>query len=88
MPRVICTRPNAGELINGVKFSPHDGGMISDEVTAEIADQFMELSGFEIEGKKKPAANRHEGHEDDHDDEPATGTKRRGRTPKADEGTP
>lgn len=52
MAKVICTRPNAGDLINGVKFFPHpDGaehGVVSEDISQEIADNFVQIPGYSI----------------------------------------
>lgn len=61
MPRVICTLENAGDEISGVKFHPlEDGGKVSDEISAEQAELFLSISGYEsFDGEveePKPAA--------------------------------
>lgn len=54
--RVICTRPGAGPVINGVNFPEVEPGVrLSDEVTREQAEVFCELSGFEIDGEQSVA---------------------------------
>lgn len=49
MPKVICTRPNASLLINGVNFTPlEDGtGVISEEIGDEAAELFLSIPGYE-----------------------------------------
>lgn len=48
MPRVICTLENAGDEISGVKFHPlEDGGKVSDDISAEQAELFLSISGYE-----------------------------------------
>lgn len=54
MPKVICTLPNASAEINGVKFSPAEGGMLSDEVSAEQAEAFLSIPGY-VEHAEEPA---------------------------------
>lgn len=46
MPKVICTLPNASSLINGVVFSPHKLGVISDDIDQDTADDFLEIDGY------------------------------------------
>ena len=54
MVQVICTLPNASEEISGVKFSAHDEGMISEEISQEVADSFLEVShGYKLAGEVK-----------------------------------
>lgn len=48
MPRVICNLPNASTEISGVKFHPlDDGGLVSDEIDAELAATFLTIPGYE-----------------------------------------
>lgn len=48
MPRVICNLPNASTEISGVKFHPlDDGGLVSDEIDAELAATFLSIPGYE-----------------------------------------
>lgn len=55
MPKVICTRPNASNLINGVKFEPHERGVISEDISDEKAEAFLSIPGYELDGAgKKP----------------------------------
>lgn len=53
MAKVICTLPNASELINDVKFAKHELGVISEDITAEVAESFLSIPGYisEEEGK-------------------------------------
>jgi hypothetical protein len=55
--KVICTRPNASEEINGVKFEKHpDGiGMVSEPIDADTAQHFLSIEGYELVGAKKEA---------------------------------
>lgn len=50
MARVICTRPNASEEISGVKFTKHEQGMLSAEITDQLAAAFIEIRGYELAG--------------------------------------
>lgn len=56
MSKVICTLPNASELINGVKFEPHERGVISEDISDEQAEAFLAIPGYELDGgERKPA---------------------------------
>jgi hypothetical protein len=46
--QVICTLPNASKVINGVKFSEHKMGVISEEVSDETAANFAKIKGYRI----------------------------------------
>lgn len=48
MARVICTLPNASELINGIAFSLLDDntGMISAEIEQDLAERFASIPGY------------------------------------------
>jgi hypothetical protein len=48
MPKLICTLPNASELISGIKFIEHELGRISEEVSEEVATLFSEIPGYEL----------------------------------------
>lgn len=48
MPRVICTRPNASDLINGVRFEPHENGVISEQISEEEAQKFLRIPGYQL----------------------------------------
>jgi len=60
MARVVCTLPNASTLINGVPFTEDRGQMISDEISDEVAADFVAIPGYlslvEAKPTKKPAA--------------------------------
>lgn len=57
MPKVLCTLPNASDEISGVKFSAHDKGMLSEDVSAEVAATFASIPGYTVVGEQKaPAA--------------------------------
>lgn len=58
MPKVLCTLPNASEEISGVKFVSHANGMLSEDISDEVAADFASIPGYEIVGaepKKAPA---------------------------------
>ena len=55
MPKVLCTLPNASEEISGVKFVSHANGMLSEDVTDEVAANFASIPGYEIVGAKVKA---------------------------------
>jgi hypothetical protein len=44
--RVLCTLRNASENINGVDFVATDGGMLSAEVSPEVAAGFLRVPGY------------------------------------------
>jgi hypothetical protein len=48
MARVLCTLENASGDISGVKFSPTDVGMLSEEISAELAAEWATIPGFEL----------------------------------------
>lgn len=50
MPKVLCTLPNASEEISGVKFASHANGMVSEEISDEVAATFASIPGYEIVG--------------------------------------
>jgi len=52
MAKVLCTLPNASELINGVKFDAHDKGMLSEDIPDDQAAAFAEIPGYELVGAK------------------------------------
>ena len=50
MPRVICSLPNASNKINDVDFAPHEsGGVISGDLSEDLAAQFLTISGYALE---------------------------------------
>lgn len=55
MPRIICTLPNASTEINGHKFEPVEGGVVSGELSQEVVDTFLEISGYAL-FEEDPAA--------------------------------
>lgn len=54
MPKVLCTLPNASAEINGVAFTPADGGMLSEELSADRAAGFLAIPGY-VEHAEEPA---------------------------------
>lgn len=44
--KVICTLPNAADRINGVAFSPGDGGMVSEDISQEQGNRFLAIPGY------------------------------------------
>jgi hypothetical protein len=59
MVQVVCTRPNAAEEISGVKFTKHDQGMLSEEISDEQAAHFLAVPGYHVLGEH-PAGEDHE----------------------------
>lgn len=54
--QILCTRPNASTSINGVAFHETDAGMLSEEISQELADMFIGIPGYElIPAASKPA---------------------------------
>ena len=48
MKRVICSRPNASDMISGVKFDLlEDGRRISVEIDDETAQMFLDVDGYD-----------------------------------------
>jgi len=63
MATIICTRPNASELINGVAFKrQEDGSVIAHDVSDDVALAFAEIPGYMIVGEAveapKPVAEK------------------------------
>ncbi len=59
MAKVLCTLPNASAEINGVKFEAHANGMLSEEVSDEVAAEFSAIPGYQAVGTKaQPDANK------------------------------
>lgn len=48
MPKILCTLPNASDLISGVKFATHAKGMVSEDVSDDVAAAFASIPGYEI----------------------------------------
>lgn len=58
MPKILCTLPNASENINGVTFVSHAKGMLSEDVSDDVAETFLSIPGYELVGSAavaKPA---------------------------------
>ena len=58
MPKVICKLENAADEISGVKFTAlEDGARVSEEVSADVAELFASIPGYEllIDAPKAPA---------------------------------
>ena len=56
MAQIICTRPNASELISGVKFEKTDEGMLSEEISDEQAAAFTAIPGYALIVDEKAVA--------------------------------
>lgn len=56
MPRIICTLPNASELISNIKFAEHELGRISEEISEEVAAFFLSIPGYIAHEVKQAAA--------------------------------
>lgn len=55
MTRVLCTLPNASELISGVQFSRAENGMLSEEIDAAMVEQFVAIPGYQaVESPSAP----------------------------------
>lgn len=50
MAKVLCTRPNASEEINGVAFTQTEEGMLSEEISDEQAEAFCAIPGYTLVG--------------------------------------
>lgn len=48
MPKVLCTLPNASELINGIAFEATDQGMLSVTIDDDTAAQFSGIAGYTL----------------------------------------
>jgi len=61
MQKILCTLPNAGAEISGIKFEPHSsGGMISVEAQSdEVVQRFLSIPGY-----KTPRAAKKEKEDD------------------------
>lgn len=55
MPKILCTLPNASTEISGVKFAAHANGMLSEEITDEVAAGFTSIPGYEVVGGSSAA---------------------------------
>lgn len=52
MPRVINTKPNAPDMIDGLAFEPHDLGKISPEISEEAVARYLTIPGYQAEPVK------------------------------------
>lgn len=48
MAKVQCTLENASDKINGVAFEPGQKGMVSEDISLDLAEQFAQIPGYEI----------------------------------------
>lgn len=48
MAKVLCILPGASSVINGVRFVSHALGMVSEEISDEVAAGFAEIGGFAL----------------------------------------
>ena len=55
MPKVLCTLQNASDEISGVKFVSHANGMLSEDISEEVAADFASIPGYEIVGAEPKA---------------------------------
>ncbi len=59
MAQVLCSLPNASEFINGVVFTPVEGGMLSADIADDLALTFASINGYQLvaseEAKTKKA---------------------------------
>jgi len=46
--RVLCSLPNASSLINGVTFALSPHGLISEDLTPEVAQHFASIPGYRL----------------------------------------
>lgn len=57
--QILCTRPNASDNISGVAFHEVDGGVLSEPISQEMADElFLSISGYEIVEPAEKSAKR------------------------------
>lgn len=52
MAKVICSLPNASEMINGVAFVSHKLGMISEEIADDVAANFAKIKGYVVADRR------------------------------------
>lgn len=48
MARIICSLPNASDIINGVRFTADRGQMVSDEISDAQAEAFAAIPGYQL----------------------------------------
>jgi hypothetical protein len=51
--QVLCTLKNASESISGVAFRKVDGGMLSEQISAEKAELFLSIPGYKDASKAR-----------------------------------
>ncbi|MCE2580779.1 hypothetical protein LDL36_20470 [Komagataeibacter sp. FNDCR1] len=57
MPRIVSKIPHTSSEVNGVKFSPDKGQMVSEEVSDDVAAHFKGIKGYRVvEDKKSTSA--------------------------------
>jgi hypothetical protein len=64
MVQIVCTRPNASEEISGVKFTQHEQGMLSEDISDEQAAVFLSIPGYHVLGAE-PHGDGRETEDDD-----------------------
>lgn len=52
--RVLCTLPNAGDLISGVRFEPCPDGKISELISPEVGAAFLRVGGYQVVPEPQP----------------------------------
>ena len=50
MAKVLCTSPNASEEISGIKFEKTDEGMLSEDISDDLAAELATIPGYSIDG--------------------------------------
>ena len=56
MTKILCSLPNASERIDDIAFTQHANGMLSEDVSAEVAARFASIPGYAIVGETDPGA--------------------------------
>lgn len=44
--RILCKIPHASKVINGVNFIEHKLGMVSEEISEDVAAVFLKIDGY------------------------------------------
>lgn len=65
MAQVLCTLPNASEEISGVKFVSHAKGMLSEEISDDVAADFASIPGYELVSNAPAGDTKTESEADD-----------------------
>lgn len=55
MVRVLCTLPNAGDEISGVRFESCPEGKISEPISPEVGAAFLRVGGYQVVPEPQPA---------------------------------